>query len=60
MCVHVCRYPKKPEEGVKFSRAGVTDGCKPSSMGAENFTVLVWKSFVSSSLLNHLSRPPHI
>lgn len=41
-CIYVCVYmmsmlvPKRPEEGVKFSRAGVTSGCKLPYMGAGN------------------------
>lgn len=27
VCAHECRYPYQPEEGARYSRAGVTGGC---------------------------------
>lgn len=36
--VHVCWSPQRPEEGVRYHRAGVPDRWEPPGMGAENQT----------------------
>ena len=40
VCVCVCRL----EEGIRFSEAGVTDGCELPDMGAGNRMQVLWKS----------------
>lgn len=33
MCTHMCKSPKKPEEGTESLTAGVTGICEPSDVG---------------------------
>lgn len=34
MCTCGCRYPRMPEEGISFLRAGVADSCVPPDVDA--------------------------
>lgn len=43
MCTSV-QYPWRPEEGIRFPRAGVTDDCELSDVGAGNQTSVLWDS----------------
>lgn len=35
VCSHICGYLQRPEEGFRFSRAGVVCGCEPADVGAD-------------------------
>lgn len=46
VCTHECRYLWKPEEGIGLpgARAGVIDGCWPSSVVAGNQNMVFCKN----------------
>lgn len=41
VCVHECRYPERPEDGVRPPGAGVTAGHEPPHTGAGSHTSLL-------------------
>jgi hypothetical protein len=40
----MCRYPQKPEKGVRSPITAVTGGCEPPNMGAREKTQVIWES----------------
>ena len=44
----MCQCMLRPEEGISFAGAGVTSGCEPPDVGAENRALVLWKSGVHS------------
>lgn len=54
--VHIkYRYTWSMEDGIRSHRARVTDDCEPSTVGAGNEPQVLYKSSMSSWLLNRLS-----
>lgn len=48
-------YPWRPEVGIRFTKAGITDNCEPPSLHTGLQTWIFWNKRKCSCLLNHLS-----
>jgi hypothetical protein len=48
-CIHECKCLQRPEEGIRFSGAGLTGGCESLNMGARN-QIQFWENSMYSFL----------